>query len=166
MRASPFGSAGAKSAQAGGGFPAARAPGSKRGGAEGAVRPEKLTGRRGSALASTSSRSLTCCSTAADFASATPCWARRCASLAAFSRSLASLACSFAWRSASRRCAAMRRSHSERPPPPGTAVTLRSQMRTMTCTTITALHDQKKRLVFVSSLNVLADCMIAMYDLG
>jgi len=39
-------------------------------------------------------------------------------------------------------------------------------MRTMTCTTITALHDQKKRLVFASSLNVLADCMIAMYDLG
>jgi len=39
-------------------------------------------------------------------------------------------------------------------------------MRTMTCTTITALHDQKKRRVFVSSLNVLADCMIAMYDLG
>jgi hypothetical protein len=39
-------------------------------------------------------------------------------------------------------------------------------MRTMTCTTITALHDQKKRLVFVSSLNVLADCIIAMDDLG
>lgn len=90
----------------------------------------------------------------------------RCASLAAFSRSLASLACSFAWRSASRRCAAMRRSHSDRPPPPGTAVTLRSQMRTMTCMTITALHDQKKRLVFVSPLNVLADCVIAMNDLG
>lgn len=96
----------------------------------GAMRPEKLTGRRGSALASTSSRSLTCCSTAAVFASAAPCWARRCASLAAFSRSLASLACSFAWRSASRRCAAMRRSHSERPPPPSTAVTLRSPSAT------------------------------------
>lgn len=29
--------------------------------------------------------------------------------------------------------------------------------------TITALHDQKKRLVFVSPLNVLAGCVIAMY---
>src|SRR5690242_17469989 len=54
-------------------------------------------------------------------------------------------ACSFAARSASRRCAAMRRSHSDRPPPLGTAVTLRLQATT-TCLTITAADDQIKRL--------------------
>jgi hypothetical protein len=106
---------------------------------------EKLTGWRWSTLVSTCSVSWICCSTAAVLASALCCCAKRCASFRALSCSFTCLTCSLAMRSTSRRWATTWRSHSERPPPLGTAATLQSPLKERASLTIIGSGDQRKR---------------------